>query len=197
MPFNKNFTKSRQLNILLIGIIVCLTGGIFILHNTASPKVVEAGKTDLRDMQYTFRTVAEHVLPVSVELRVVEIKTQEIPEGYNWSFNFIEPEIDDDQSPDIHEYEAEGLGSGVIVRRNGKTYYVLTNRHVLGSADRITVRLHDKTEMTGIVVGTDDRKDLGLISFESDDDLPVAVLGDSDELLVGDWVLAVGSPSRL
>ena len=189
-----NRFNSRKLNFLLIGIIIGLTAGILTGFFGTGRQTVEAGNTDLKDMQYTFNTVAETVLPVVVELRVVEVLTQEIPEGYNWPFNFIEPELDDNSSPDIHEYESEGLGSGIIVRKSGNTYFVLTNGHVIGDADRITIRLYSGSEHEGSIVGTDERKDLALVSFESSEDLPVAVLGDSEKIDIGDWVLAIGSP---
>ena len=193
MKIIKNRKGLIFINIMLIGIIIGLVSGIAI-SNGGIIKNVEAGKTDLKDMQYTFRAVAADVLPVVVEIRVVEVKVQEMPEGYNWPFNFIEPEEDSENAPEQNEYETEGLGSGVIIKHDGTRYFVLTNNHVIGDADRITVRLNDKTEIEAEIVGVDERKDLALISFISEQKLPVALLGDSDELFVGDWVLAVGSP---
>ena len=180
------------LNLVLVGVIIGLVSAFLVMRPELPGSRVEAGKQDLAELQYTFRAVSEKVLPVVVEIRVVEIETQRMPDGYSWPFNFMEP--DEEDGGEIQEYETEGLGSGVIVRRDGSTYYVLTNNHVIGDADRISVRLYDKKEVEASVVGIDERKDLALISFNSERELDTAVLGDSDELYVGDWVLAVGSP---
>ncbi|MBI9105547.1 MAG: Do family serine endopeptidase [Spirochaetales bacterium] len=187
----KKFLSSGKINLILIGVIIGLVVGITAGGGGLAGRV-QAGKTDLVDMQYTFRAVSADVLPVVVEIRVVEVQTQVMPKGYSWPFNFIDPE--EEGPAETQEYETEGLGSGVIVRKDGNKYYVLTNNHVLGSADRITIRLNDKSEIKAEIVGTDERKDLALVSFFSDKPLETARLGNSDDLYVGDWVLAVGSP---
>ena len=194
MRFFKDHKKLLLVNILLTGIVTGLIIGFSISNGTSFIKTADAGKTDMLDMQYTFRTIAEKVLPFVVEIRVVEVKIQEMPKGYSWPFNFIDPESDPDEPPEQQEYESEGLGSGVIVKKDGMKYYVLTNNHVIGEADRISVRLYDKSEINAEIVGVDERKDLALVSFTSDKELEPAVLGNSDDLYVGDWVLAVGSP---
>jgi len=89
------------------------------------------------------------------------------------------------------------LGSGVVVDGKG---YIVTNRHVVEKADRIRVRLQDDPPQVlhdGRVVGTDQETDLAVIKIEVDKPLPVAKLGNSDSMQVGDWVLAVGSPFGL
>jgi serine protease Do len=97
-------------------------------------------------------------------------------------------------APKEQEYKQYGLGSGVIVRRDGNKVYVLTNNHVVGEAEEISVKLSDQRQFTAKLVGTDARKDLALVVFETKDSVPIAALGNSDELQVGDWVLAVGNP---
>ncbi len=90
------------------------------------------------------------------------------------------------------------LGSGVIVDSKG---YILTNRHVVEGADRIRVKLPDDPEGSvghdAKVIGTDQETDLAVIKIDSSKPLPTAKLGNSDGLVVGDWVLAVGSPFGL
>ena len=89
------------------------------------------------------------------------------------------------------------LGSGVIVDSKG---YIVTNRHVVEKADRIRVKLQDDPPGTlhdAKVIGTDQETDLAVIKIETDKALPVAKLGNSDGMEVGDWVLAVGSPFGL
>lgn len=86
-----------------------------------------------------------------------------------------------------------GLGSGVIVEKDG---YILTNNHVVKDTDEIMVRLLDKREFKGKIIGTDQKTDLAVIKIEADN-LPVIKLGDSDKLKVGETVIAVGNPFGL
>jgi serine protease Do len=88
------------------------------------------------------------------------------------------------------DYKQSGLGSGVIIDKDG---YILTNEHVVQDADKITVTLPDGREFKGTLKGADSRSDLALIKIKADN-LPVAVLGDSDSLKIGQWVVAVGNP---
>jgi len=91
-------------------------------------------------------------------------------------------------------YAREGSGSGVIVNSGG---FILTNAHVVRRATRIRVKLSDGTEVDAKVVGIDAQTDLAVIKIETSKPLPVARMGDSDKLNVGDWVLAIGSPFGL
>ena len=86
--------------------------------------------------------------------------------------------------------EAQSLGSGFIISADG---YVLTNNHVIADADEIIVRLSDRSELEAKLVGTDPRSDVALLKVEGKG-LPTVKLGKSEELKVGEWVLAIGSP---
>ncbi|MEX6504156.1 DegQ family serine endoprotease [Pseudomonas sp. 25A3E] len=86
--------------------------------------------------------------------------------------------------------EAQSLGSGFIISADG---YVLTNNHVIADADEIVVRLSDRSELQATLVGTDPRSDVALLKIDGKD-LPTVRLGKSEELKVGEWVLAIGSP---
>ncbi len=86
--------------------------------------------------------------------------------------------------------EMESLGSGFIISSDG---YVLTNYHVVGEADEIVVRLQDRRELDAELVGSDPQSDLALIKVDASD-LPVVDIGSSDDLQVGEWVLAIGAP---
>ena len=86
--------------------------------------------------------------------------------------------------------ETSATGSGFIISADG---YILTNNHVVESADQVTVRLHDRRQLTAEVIGSDPRSDVAVLKVEADN-LPVVTIGNSDDLQVGEWVLAIGSP---
>ncbi|MBQ2368266.1 MAG: trypsin-like peptidase domain-containing protein, partial [Bacteroidaceae bacterium] len=84
-----------------------------------------------------------------------------------------------------------GFGSGVILSEDG---YIVTNHHVIDGADEIDVTLNDNRSFKGRLVGSDENTDLALIKIEVDEKLPALPVGDSDNLKIGEWVLAVGNP---
>ena len=87
--------------------------------------------------------------------------------------------------------ESRSLGSGFIISADG---YILTNAHVVDSADEITVKLTDKREYKAKVIGTDKRTDVALIKIEPSAPLPIVKFADPNRLKVGEWVVAIGSP---
>ncbi|MFM1847643.1 MAG: putative periplasmic serine endoprotease DegP-like precursor [Pseudomonadota bacterium] len=89
--------------------------------------------------------------------------------------------------------QQQGLGTGVIIDSAG---HILTNNHVVGDADEVTVRLHDERTFKATVVGKDDRSDLAVIKIKAPNLVP-ALLGDSDTLKIGQWVVASGNPFGL
>ncbi|MBN2543731.1 DegQ family serine endoprotease [bacterium] len=91
------------------------------------------------------------------------------------------------------ELKEKGLGSGVIITADG---YILTNYHVISQAEVITVRFNDK-KYDAEVKGSDKKTDLAVIKIEAEEPFPTAKLGNSDEIKVGEWVLAVGAPFGL
>src|SRR5437899_1341407 len=100
-----------------------------------------------------------------------------------------------DGRPDGPPPAERSLGSGVIVDKQG---YILTNNHVVEQATKIQVQLNgDTTHYTAKVVGVDEDTDLAVIKIDASKELPVAKLGNSDGVQVGDWVLAIGSPFGL
>ena len=88
----------------------------------------------------------------------------------------------------------QSLGSGFVIDRTG---YILTNNHVVDDAEKISVKLADGGEFEAKVVGKDPKTDIALIKIDTKENLPVASLGDSDQLEVGEWVLAIGNPFGL
>lgn len=117
--------------------------------------------------------------------------------------NFRNPFFDDpffrdffgrDVFPQLpQEYHQQGQGSGFIIDKNG---IILTNAHVVDDADKVTVRLRDGRTFRGEVRGVDEPSDLAVVKIKGDN-LPVAPLGDSSQLQVGDWAIAVGNPLGL
>ncbi len=86
-----------------------------------------------------------------------------------------------------------GLGSGVIITPDG---YIVTNNHVVEGADKLDITLNDNRTFNGRVIGTDPSTDLALVKIDAQD-LPIVKFGDSDQLKLGEWVLAVGNPFGL
>jgi len=99
------------------------------------------------------------------------------------------------QQPGVQprQFKQRGAGSGFIISKNG---LILTNNHVVEDADTIKVRLADEREFTATVIGTDPQSDVALIKIDGTN-LPTLRLGDSDNLKVGEWVIAIGSPFEL
>ena len=92
--------------------------------------------------------------------------------------------------PAPREYDAESLGSGFIISDDG---YILTNNHVVDGADEVVVRLSDRREFVAKVIGKDKRSDVALLKIDADN-LPKVRIGSTEDLQVGEWVLAIGSP---
>jgi len=86
--------------------------------------------------------------------------------------------------------ETSSLGSGFIISRDG---YILTNHHVVNNASEIVVKLKDRRELIAKLVGSDESTDVALLKVDAKD-LPVVQIGDPDQLQVGEWVLAIGTP---
>ncbi|MBT3274026.1 MAG: Do family serine endopeptidase [Spirochaetales bacterium] len=159
-------------------------------ESTAPAVPADQGIGTLIDMQNSFRSVAQKVLPVVVEVDVVDVVMQ--TGGRSTSpFNFGQRN-NDDSTP--QEFRRSGLGSGVVVYRSNGYVYVLTNHHVAGEAEEIVVTLDDGRKFDAALVGSDEKKDLALLVIETKEEIPVAELGDSDTLMVGDWALAIGNP---
>ena len=97
-------------------------------------------------------------------------------------------------TPLQHPFKQKNLGSGFIISDDG---YLITNNHVVNGADEIKVKLSDGREFKGELKGKDEKLDLALVKIEAKGHLPVAPLGDSDKIEVGEWVMAIGNPFGL
>lgn len=97
---------------------------------------------------------------------------------------------------DTYQYESRAGGSGVIISEEG---YVVTNSHVVEGARKIAVKLYDERTFAATLIGTDKMADVALLKIDTlgTEQLPVLDIADSDELRLGEWVLAIGSPFDL
>ncbi len=91
------------------------------------------------------------------------------------------------------ELKEHGLGSGIIISKDG---YILTNNHVIQDMDEVKVKLIDNSEYKAKIIGRDPSTEIALIKIDAHD-LPVAILGNSDNLQIGEWVMAIGNPLEL
>ncbi|MDD3928008.1 MAG: Do family serine endopeptidase [bacterium] len=149
----------------------------------------------LRAISNEFVKVVERVRPAVVFIRVVTVEKGKAS-GSSDPFNFDPFEFffgPRGQNNEPKSFRRQGAGSGVIVTRDG---YILTNNHVVGSADEINVELSDGRKLPAKLVGSDQPTDVAVIKVDADN-LPVAPLGASAELKVGEWVLAIGNPFGL
>ena len=169
----------------------------FIARAQENPVIVSENDLAIAvGLQNAFNAVADKVLPSVLELKTVSIQRRPIPNfnGIPWEFFFGPRERSPDSRGQEREYRSQGLGSGIIVRHKDGTYYALTNNHVVENTTEIRVATKDGKEYPAELVGKDERKDLAMISFKTSDSYPLAVLGDSDAVRVGDWAIAMGNP---
>jgi len=172
----------------------CSTPGSRVRAQESKVVIPEDALAVAEALQTTFHAVSEKMLPSVVELKTVSVRRQQTPNfnGIPWEF-FFGPR-DREQNDREREYRSQGLGSGIIVRQKDGVYYALTNNHVVDEANEITIAVKDGREYPAQLVGKDERKDLALVSFKTNDNYPLAVLGDSDSVKVGDWAIAIGNP---
>jgi serine protease Do len=153
-------------------------------------------------LEQSFVGVAEHVRPAVVHLGTIQRakmrRGPSLPPGSDDPFfkDFFNQFFGSEgPAPPGSEYRQPGLGSGVVIDKRG---LVLTNFHVVKGADEIIVRLSDKREYRGQILGTDAKTDLAVVRFQPDQHaLTVAALGNSDALRVGEWAIAIGNPFGL
>jgi len=138
-----------------------------------------------------FTALAEKCTPSVVNVKVTKVEKAGLGEmqipGFPFGDFFNHPRFPQDRT-------VQGAGSGVIISRDG---YILTNNHVVEGAKELTVTLADKGEFKAQVVGEDPKTDIAIVKIDAGENLPAASIGDSDQIKVGDWVLAIGNPFGL
>jgi serine protease Do len=160
-------------------------------HGATSSESLSVAK----DLGNAFVEVAKKMQPSVVSIRSEQTVTVAPWEGFGEDFFKGTPFEDffKGRGGSPQKRRQAGQGSGVIVDSKG---YILTNHHVVAGADKITVRLSDGKELKGTIRGSDAKTDLAVVHVEAMD-LPVAALGDSDKIQVGEWAIAMGSPFGL
>lgn len=143
----------------------------------------------------SFTELSEKVTPV-----VVNISTTKTFKGQSFGSPLGRSPFGDDFFERFfgdmprREFKQRSLGSGFIISNDG---YIFTNNHVVEQADKILVKISDGKEYEAKVIGRDANTDIALIKIKADNSLPVAEIGNSDQVKVGEWVIAIGNPFGL
>jgi len=166
-----------------------------------APAVLTASQTpDVPMVPNNFSQLAKDAKPSVVNIRTVTT----VKGGGRVFRHFFGNPFNDKKNPfeefwgphnqPQQDFKQRSLGSGFIIDKDG---YIVTNNHVVENADQIKVKLADEREYDAEIVGRDPNTDLALIKISADTDLVPIQMGDSDRLLVGNWVVAIGSPFGL
>ena len=206
-----NKSKLQVIGLILIGVIA---GALIFSHfnHSTSPviyaypeensQITEKKEQTLQTLQslnQAFFDIATKVNPTVVTVFTEKIFKVPVGTGYPFFFNnpfndlfqdFFNRRYQRPDEPKEREYRQQGLGSGVIVSKDG---YILTNNHVIEEADTIHVRLINKKTLPAKVIGTDPKTDIAVLKVDAKG-LPKIEFGDSDKIRVGEIVLAIGSP---
>ncbi|MFW6082396.1 MAG: DegQ family serine endoprotease, partial [Desulfosalsimonas sp.] len=203
----KFYRKPVAWLVAVVAAAVILAGGPMVAPDNFATSAAGSKPEEASRAPGNFTELAEKAGPA-----VVNIRTEKTVEGADRMFrHFFGPQGRDGQSPrgqhpfdeffdrffgqqDPREFKQRSLGSGFIMDSSG---HIVTNNHVIENADQIQVKLKNGREYDAEIIGTDPNTDLALIKIETDDELPVLKLGDSDSMRIGEWVLAIGNPFGL
>jgi serine protease Do len=172
-------------------------------NNTQTKKEATSVKTSLQTGRAEFPSFAD--LVDSLKPSVVNISTTNVFRQRGFAQNMPRSPFGENDPMDEFfkkffgnqpqkEYKRQGLGSGFIITQDG---YVVTNNHVIEKATDIQVVLQNGDKFKAEVIGKDPKTDLAVLKFEPEEELQAVVLGNSDNLRIGDWVIAIGNPFGL
>ncbi|MHC4457413.1 MAG: Do family serine endopeptidase [Planctomycetota bacterium] len=166
----------------------------------------EAGSIDaLRQIGKAFADIAEKASPAVVSIKAKRVVTQEHSMMPEWPFGERFDPFEDDifewffrprsprRRPQQRKFYRPVQGSGFIVSADG---YIITNNHLVEDTEKITIKVGDDPEVEAKVIGTDPDSDVAVVKIDADN-LPFLELANSDELEVGEWVIAIGNPFGL
>ncbi len=172
---------------LVLGLLVGVAGTLGVLQRTGRHGTVDAAESLPASRRTSIVTAAERVSPAVVSVSVVATRVVRTdPFGGAFRDEFW----DRFYPPTEYKERISGLGSGVIIDAAGT---VLTNEHVIHNAEQIAVTLNDGRQLPAKLLGASSTYDLAVIKV-SGTRLPVAPLGNSDQLVVGEWAIAIGNP---
>jgi serine protease Do len=193
---NHDLAGGRKITI-VFWTLFCLVAG-FIAATLLDPLTASNAQTTVseRSNPGSFSRLVKKATPSVVNISTVKTikggKLVPMPFGPNDPFHdFLDRFFGEQFNRD---FKQKSLGSGVIIDKDG---YILTNNHVVEKTDEIMVKLADEKEFRAKIIGRDPKTDLALIRIETDDPLDALPFGDSDELEVGEWVVAIGNPFGL
>jgi serine protease Do len=185
-----------------LSIFTLLFGLFFCMGNERANSLPKNDKlTTVKSLGQAFVEVAKKVQPAVVNISTEKTITMKPWDKFGEDFFKGSPFEDffkgfgfspREKGKEYRQKQRSG-GSGVIVDKEG---YILTNNHVVEGADKVKIKLNDGREFTATLKGQDSRTDLAVLYIKAKD-LPVAALGDSDKLEVGEWAIAIGSPFGL
>jgi serine protease Do len=186
-------------NFVTAGLAMALVGGGFVIGGASQKSIVpvQARATEpgpgSRASLPAFADLAERVSPAVVNIKVTAVAKTDFSDG-SFGEDFPFPGFRSPVPQQPREFRRQGSGSGFIIRKDG---LILTNNHVVENAQEITVTLSDKQQYKAKILGRDPKTDLAVIKIDPKTALATAPLGNSDELRVGDWVMAIGNPFGL
>src|SRR5215470_3819425 len=197
--------RTARTSLLVLALVAVFGAGLLIhalwsASARSAPAAAPSPQGTADALQSAFVGVAQRVRPAVVNIGTIQVaRSRRAPFSPGQSddpfFKDFFDQFFGSQTPGAPgEFRQPGLGSGVIIDKRG---YVLTNFHVVKGADSVTVRLNDRHEFRGRIVGSDPKTDLAVVKFEPDHELALATLGNSDVLRVGEWAIAIGNPFGL
>lgn len=179
-------SRLKQLKALPLALAI-MAGNIFTASSVTAQELIPGARV-AEELSQAFERVAENITPSVVTISTEsKPKKSKSPKGRDPLREFFGDDFVDKMAP----IPQRGLGTGVIVDEQG---HIITNNHVIGESDEVTVRLSNERTVKAKVVGTDPRTDIAVIQIKVKAELPKpAKLGDSDKLKIGEWVVAAGA----
>lgn len=174
------------------------TGTLIKVNATQAPSTaVPAQPVDLTYAAEKSLPSVVHILSTkNSKVQTIEVQSDPFSDFFSDPFGFFgnpNQSQDGKQKRSVRTPKQQGSGSGVIISTDG---YIVTNNHVVADADELTVTLNDNKEYSARIIGTDKTTDLALIKIDAKD-LPAITIANSENIKVGEWVLAVGNPFNL
>jgi len=193
-------TAIKSLLVLLTLAVLFTIVGLFIASHLNLPVETEAeiGEAQLPSTgkflfgeHSPFATVAERVKPAVVNISAESVRESPHDRFFPYNDEFFRRFFGIPPERFRTPQKSRSLGSGFIITEDG---YIVTNNHVVRDADKITVKLSDKSQFRAQWVRTDPETDLAVLKVDADHRFPTVQFGDSDSIRVGDWAMAIGNP---